>query len=285
MSDDGVKNAIEDAKSTVELIGAIAKVAGDHPDVKAAGTNLAKSAKTITQFINVGLLPLAAINYGYGKAKEYFEHRFASDVAKAAETIPPDNLCEPEAVVIGPALQGLAFTHGYDSLKNMYLKLIATAMDDRHAQNAHPAFAEIIRQLNSLEAQVLNSILKINTHPIVQVRFNTYREEHAAMKFAFPENYQTVETHVMGLRRDDVPWVSRELPALVDNWIRLGLVEVSYETSIAQENVYEWVKTRPEYRYWVPQDAPPRKTLAIASGRLDVTAFGRQFAAAIGVRT
>ncbi|WP_261543893.1 DUF4393 domain-containing protein [Burkholderia multivorans] len=285
MSDDGVKNAIENAKSTVELVGAIVKVAGDHPDVKAVGSNLAKSAKTITQFINVGLLPLAAINYGYGKAKEYFEHRFASDVAEAAEAIPPDNLCEPEAVVIGPALQGLAFTHGYDSLRNMYLKLIATAMDDRHAKNAHPAFAEIIRQLSAPEAQILNFILKVNTHPIVQVRFNTYRDEHAALTFSFPESYQTVETHVLGIHRDGVPWASRELPALVDNWIRLGLVTVSYETAIAGENIYEWAKSRPEYRYWVPQNAPPQRTLEIASGRLDVTAFGRQFGAAIGVRT
>ncbi|WP_148095357.1 hypothetical protein, partial [Burkholderia stagnalis] len=47
MSDDGVKNAIEDAKSTVELVGAIVKVAGDHPDVKAAGSNLASLSECL----------------------------------------------------------------------------------------------------------------------------------------------------------------------------------------------------------------------------------------------
>ena len=69
---------------------------------------------------------------------------------------------------------------------------------------------------------------------------------------------------------------------MVDNWIRLGLVKVSYNTQYSAENSYKWVKDRPEYLYWVPQDAPPEQKLEVTNGQLKVTAFGRQFAVAIG---
>ncbi|CAE6784101.1 hypothetical protein R69746_04426 [Paraburkholderia aspalathi] len=285
MSDDDSANPMETAKGAVELVGAVIKIAGDHPDVKAAGGNLAKSAKTLTEFINVGLLPIAAINYGYDKARSYFEKRFSADVETAAGNIPPENLQEPASSVIGPVLQGLAFTHEDDNLKDMYLRLIATAMDSRHAKKAHPAFAEIIRQLSGFEAGLLKTTLANLALPIVEIRMGTYDEKMQFSKFSFPSSYRTLQTHVLPLgNADGTPFVSQELPAMVDNWVRLGLVSVSYDTSFTVENSYDWVKTRPEFLYWVPQDAPPLAKLDMAKGQLKSTAFGLQFATVIGAR-
>jgi hypothetical protein len=92
MPEDDSENSIEVAKSAVELIGAVIKVAGDHPDVKSAGSNLAKSAKTLTEFINVGLLPIAAVNFGYEKARLYFQQRFPADV-EAVAGVSRQNIC------------------------------------------------------------------------------------------------------------------------------------------------------------------------------------------------
>lgn len=283
MPDDSSENPIETAKGAVELIGAVMKIAGDQPDVKAAGSNLAKSAKTLTEFINVGLLPIAAINFGYEKARSYFEKRFSADVEAAAGSIPPENLQKPASSVIGPALQGLAFTHEEDNLKDMYLRLIATAMDSRHAMNAHPAFAEIIRQLSGFEAGILKNTLSRLWLPIVEIRVGTYEEGMSFGKFSFPTSYRVLQTHVLPLRNSDgTEFVSRELPAMVDNWIRLGLVRVTYDTSFTAEDSYDWVGMRPEYLYWLPQDAPPQQKVDVAKGQLKLTAFGQQFAMAIG---
>lgn len=285
MSDDDSENPIEAAKGAVELIGAVIKVAGDHPDVKAAGGNLAKSAKTLTEFINVGLLPIAAINYGYGKARSYFEKAFSADVEAAAGSIPPENLQEPASSIIGPVLQGLAFTHEEDNLKDMYLRLIATAMDNRRTMKAHPAFAEIIKQLSGYEAGILKATLLPLALPIVEIRSGTYDEGMQFGKFSFAKSYRILQTHVLPLgSKDGTAFVSRELPAMVDNWVRLGLVNVSYDTAFTDENSYNWVKTRPEYLYWVPQDNPPQGKLDVAKGQLRSTAFGQQFAMAIGAR-
>ena len=280
---DEEKTPIESAKEAVEVIGAVIKMAGDHPVIKTAGGNLAKSAKTLTEFINVGLLPIAAINYGYEKARRYFETKFPSDIEMAAANIPPEALQQPAPSVIGPVLQGLAFTHEEDSLKEMYLRLIATSMDNRRATSAHPAFAEIIRQLNGTEARLLERTLVKFEFPIVEIRLAKYDKEERFTKFSYPSSYWVLRTHVAPISNSDgTPFVSQEFPAMVDNWIRLGLVKVSYNTQYSAENSYKWVKDRPEYLYWVPQDAPPEQKLEVTNGQLKVTAFGRQFAVAIG---
>lgn len=283
MPDDDSANPLETAKGAIELVGAVIKVAGDHPDVKAAGSNLAKTAKTLTEFINVGLLSVAAVNFGYQKARTYFETKFSKDVEAVAGEIPPENLREPASAVMGPVLQGLAFTHEEGSLKEMYLRLIATAMDSRKAMQAHPAFAEIIKQLGGSEATLLKATLAYEALPIAEIRAMTYdAEKILPREFQFPDTYRVLQTHVAPLSHNGAVSVDHEFPAMVDNWIRLGLVSVNYDTGLSGEETYKWVESRPEYLYWIPQDTPPGAKLEFAKGQLRRTAFGKKFAIAIG---
>lgn len=280
MANDPINEGLANAKSTVDLIGAVMKVAGDQPDVKASGENLAKAAKTVTTFINVALLPLAAVNYGYKKAAEYFEQRFPLDMQTAAAHIPPENLKEPAPSLVGQALQGLSFTHDNSDLRGMYLRLIATAMDNRVAESAHPAFAEVIKQLSPNEASLLLSTLKLRNVPIVEIRIEEHESDRG--KFNFPKSYRTMRSHVISVSNAGVPVISDQTAVYVDNWIRLGLIEVSYSLAFADEGMYKWTFHRPEYLFWTPQDHPPSHKVQIANGQLIVTAFGRDFGLAVG---
>jgi hypothetical protein len=68
-------------------------------------------------------------------------------------------------------MQGLAFSHDEQALRDMYLNLLATAMNRRDAESAHPAYVEIIKQLTAEEAQTLCSALSPPLDKeIVQVR-------------------------------------------------------------------------------------------------------------------
>ena len=140
--------AVEGAAS---VAGEVLRVAKNNPDARAAGQNLARSFKTVTETINVALLPLAMINYGMKRARHYFENKFPEEMGELLATIPDGELVEPKASVAGPALQGLAYSHDEDELKALYLGLLATAMDGRVQDEAHPAYAEIIRQLSANE--------------------------------------------------------------------------------------------------------------------------------------
>ncbi len=144
----------------VQLIGEVMKAAGNDGNVKAAGTELGKSALTVTKALNNCLLPIAAVNFGFEKAKIYFERLFPQELAEKTASIPEDQLVEPKAYIAAPVLQGLAFSHGESSLKEMYLSLLSRAMDKRHESSAHPAFVEIIRQLSPAETSTLSSVLR-----------------------------------------------------------------------------------------------------------------------------
>jgi|TARA_B110000971_G_scaffold115823_1_gene118708 hypothetical protein len=76
----------------------------------------------------------------------------------------------PKASIAGPTLQGLAFTHKEINLKEVFLNLLATSMDNRKANVAHPAFVEIVKQLNSEEAGLVRGILQSQVPmPIVEI--------------------------------------------------------------------------------------------------------------------
>lgn len=269
-------DSIKTARDGVALVGEILKAAGDSPNVKEAGQNLGQTALTITKTINNTLLPLAAVNFAFDKARAYFSEKFQEDVSAKTSTIPPEQIVEPKASIAGPALQGLAFTHEEPNLKEMYLSLLATAIDGRVAADAHPAFVEVIRQLSSEDAQLIRGALQSPVAiAIVEVRLTTVGQQ----------GYQTLARHVLNLSNSTTkgPVENSQLPAMVDNWIRLGLVNVDYVTKLMDAAAYEWVDQRPEVVRLRQTHENEMQKLSIAHGILERTAFGVQFARAVSL--
>lgn len=269
-------DSIKTARDGIALVGEILKAAGDNPNVKESGKNLGQTALTITKTINNALLPLAAVNFAFDKAREYFSQKFEQDLTAKTAAIPLDHIIEPKASIAGPALQGLAFTHEEPNLKEMYLNLLATAMDGRVAADAHPAFVEIIRQLSSSDASLIKGALK-SSIPIAIVEVRLVQPAQ--------QGYQTVARHLMNLT-NSVTKTAMEDPQLVvmiDNWIRLGLVNVDYSTHLTDAVAYAWVDQRPEVMRFRQTYPAENQTLEFANGILERTAFGAQFARAIGL--
>lgn len=271
-----IDDSIKTVTSGVALVGEIIKAAGDNPNVKEAGQNLGLTALTITKTINNALLPLAAVNFAFDKARVYFAEKFQQDIAQKASAIPLEQIVEPKASIAGPALQGLAFTHEEANLKDMYLSLLATAMDGRIASEAHPAFVEIIKQLDSEEANLIRGFLQSpRTIAIVEVGVTTVGKK----------GWATLATHLLNLTNLVTlsPVENPKVPAMVDNWVRLGLVDVDYAKHLQAEDSYVWVENRPEVaRYRQAHESETRK-LSFANGVIVRTALGAQFAKAVGL--
>lgn len=222
------------------------------------------------------MLPLAAINFAFDKARRYFFERFEVDLQEKTKSIPFDQIVDPKASIAGPALQGLAFTHEEPNLKDMYLNLIATAMDGRTASNAHPAFVEVIKQLEGEEAQLLRSVLQaVGALPIVQIRESTVGNP----------GWREIGTHLMNLcDMETLGSIENEnQPAMVDNWVRLGLVEVNYGKFLTGEQMYTWVENRPEYKRLKTERESDMIKVSYERGCVGRTAFGLKFAAAVGL--
>jgi hypothetical protein len=185
-------------------------------------------------------------------------------------------LVEPKASIAGPALQGLAFTHEEPNLKEMYLSLLATAMDGRVADDAHPAFVEIIKQLNSEEARLLRELLRTQgALPIVEVRVTKIGEN----------GWQVLEGNLMNLlnQTTKAPVENKRQAAMVDNWVRLGLAEVDYAKLLTGDGLYAWVDQRPEYLRHKAQHENETTKVSFERGVIGRTALGIQFGRAVGL--
>jgi len=265
---------MKNARDGIALIGEVIKAAGDNPQVREAGLELGKTALTVTKTINNVFLPLAALNFAFDKARKYFSEQFKDDMAQKAATIPAEEIIEPKASIAGPAIQGLAFCHEERDLKEMYLNLLASAMDGRVSEMAHPAFVEIIKQLNSKEALLLKYILDAdNGIPIVEVR----------VKSSNGITYNILYRHLIDLRHAETSQAeeNESTPAMVDNWIRLGLISVDYQMFMSDE-VYSWVENRPEFSRYREQETNGN-IVYFQKGVMIRTAWGRQFAKVVGL--
>lgn len=270
------EDPINVAKNSISLVAEVLKTAGDNPQVKAAAGNLGQTAVTLTKTINNVLVPLAAINFAFDKAREYFSGRFQSDIAEKAQAIPAEHVVEPKASIAGPTLQGLAFTHEEPNLKEMYLNLLATSMDSRSASLAHPAFVEIIKQLDSEDARLVREALKTpSAIPIVQIRRTSLDDS----------SYSLLVQHLMNLKDSTTGELieDSQLPAMVDNWIRLGLVEVAYDRHLTDETRYHWVEQRPEFLRLTQTSRSDKEKVEYQKGVMQRTELGKRFAQAIGL--
>lgn len=271
-----MEEPIKTARESIGIVSDLIKVAGDNPHAREAGTNLAQAALTIAKTINNALLPLAAINFAFDKARRYFSEHFQKDITEKTKSIPLEHLTEPKASLAGPALQGLAFTHEEPNLKDMYLSLLATAMDNRNLSIAHPAFVEIIKQLEGEEARLLQTILQTpNSLPIVQIHKTTSGQE----------GWSVLAMHLMDLRNKTMKEASEnpDLPAMVDNWVRLGLVDVTYDHFLMDKNAYGWAEIRPEYLRLKAEHETENDKLSFLRGCISRNSFGQKFAAATGL--
>lgn len=274
MGDDNITDNVATGVSTYSKI---LEMAGNDPNVKKAGSELAKSAVIIAETVNTSLLPLAAVNFGFKKAKEYFATKFEKDISEKGKDIPPERLIEPKHSLAGPILQSLAFSHEEESLKDMYLNLLKSSMDSKTENDAHPAFIEIIKQLTSEEANILSSLLCEDApYPIIDIRRNVVGKNE----------WTNLLRHILDFTdKNLIPIENPRMSAMVENWIRLGLVEVGYNAHIVGDNVYDWADDRPEVIYCKSQyETDDKHEIGIKKGFLKRTSLGAQFSNVAGLK-
>lgn len=212
---------------------------------------------------------------------DYFDgDEFAEDMARKTAHLGEDDIVAPKANVAGQAMQGLGFSLDEPDLKEMYLNLLATASSKGRHDRAHPAFAEIIRQLTSEEASALAPILAPGSRPMCRIhRTNTGQEGNIVVINHY------LDVTGLGIAPVEPP----RLAAWVDNWVRLGLVEAAYDRFLTAENIYDWIDADSLYKNLKAQadaaaatnPSTPGHTWGYDRGFLSPTAFGLQFRDAV----
>lgn len=252
--------------AAIALVG----MGSENANLRRTGDNIAYVGEVLTGLVKTALMPLAVVN---ARAQQYFDSKFPADLAEKMKDVPPGNITSPKPSVAGPVMQGLGYSHEEDSLRDLYVSLLATSMDSRVAAKAHPGFAEIIGAVAASEVTFLETVLRATTMAAAELRIS--REGQTGWNAAY--------TNLVGLSNSvGHPLVDEMLPAYIDNWERLGLVRVDYASFLTAETAYDWVETRPEYREHA-QGLRQGESIAFEKGRIQRTAFGFAFAKAVGI--
>ncbi|MEE7534557.1 DUF4393 domain-containing protein [Klebsiella huaxiensis] len=224
MNDDEM---IKDTKEVVSALGELVKLAGDNENAKKAADNIGKIAATVTGTVNNILLPLAAVNFAVDKARNYFNKDFKKEVLEATAEIPKEHIQEPKASIVGPAMQGLAYSLDEAELKAMYLKLISSAMDERNNGVMHPAYTDILKQMSSIDA-VFMRYFEEKTQSFIRVIHLYFT--HGGKTGKILSNY--------GGHIDEIGFKSMaEYKISLSNLLRLGLIAESEATAGSYDDI------------------------------------------------
>lgn len=120
------------------------------PATKEVGNVLGRSAKAL-------LFPIR----GFLWCWEKIEQVVTEGVEKRFEKIPEDKRKTPEPEIAVPLMQALTYTAQNETLREMYLNLLANSMNTDKAKDVHPSFVELIKQMNSLDAKVFDKLSSI----------------------------------------------------------------------------------------------------------------------------
>lgn len=272
-----VSNSLQNLSTTATVVKDLIQVAGNNEHTAEAGRQLGKAALTVSETVNTLLLPFAAVNYGVKKAKAYFTEKFENEITEKLSQVPPENVIEPKASLAAPTIQALAYSHEEIDLKDMYLNLLSTAMDDRHFENAHPAFVEIIKQMTSEEARIAKLLLPLKSALTIAM---------IKLEFKPNGNYRILLNHLLnGTSSEDQPVESPQQPAILENFIRLGLITIDYTSELHGEQTYNWVNNRPEVLRFKSEHHGDDREVCYQKGVLKVTEFGKKFAEAVGLKS
>lgn len=149
MGDDSkVKDAADIVKGIVEHVPVYQDLV--QPAAKEVGTALQTVAKTV----HIALAPVSALVWGYDQIKDWVH----KTVAEKLKDVPPEEIVPPRVAVAGPTIEALRFAAEEPTMRELYANLLATSMTAKKQAKAHPAYVDIIRQLEVIDVHLLNFI-------------------------------------------------------------------------------------------------------------------------------
>lgn len=250
---------------TINAVTGLVKAVPVYQDaVQPVAKELGKSFHTVGRAINVALLPLKGMVWGF----EEIEKFFASKLAENLKDVLPEDIVPPRANVAGPAVEALRYVGHQEALRDMYANLLATAMDKNTADAAHPAFVEIIKQLTPDEARLMTLFIQQRPFPIITVRAESINKIGGI----------TIAHHLSLFGEQAEVTVKDLVPAYLGNLDRLGLISIRDGESYTAIDLYSELEESEHVQHYVTVAAKEvDKVPRLVKGFVRITDFGAQF--------
>jgi hypothetical protein len=198
--------------------------------------------KAVGGLVRTALLPVNAIVWTGDKVKDWV----LSEVEKRLSGVDPEKIISPNPAIAGPAIEAIKFLSQEEELRSMFANLIASSMNADVADQIHPGFVEIIKNISSTDAKVLKQFWKKNYLYCGVIVYSKILPEKKTFSI-MPLGRFYPQLIKMPLSRD-------EAENSITNLIRLGLVETSQDSLLAQtESTLKLFSENEAYRLLLSQ--------------------------------
>jgi hypothetical protein len=217
------------------------------PIAKEAGDRLA-------DVINLVFTPI----YMVRKYKDIKINHFFEKIEKNLNKIPEQDIIKPSLNVVGPALEYFAkFGYEDDFLHNYFSNLISNAMDKNSIKYVHPAFNEIIKQLNQNDALLIDYIFgESGTHMGSSRYFIFDIYEYATQKKLIEKHFRPSKVRIKGMSTESFKFT-------IDNLLRLNLIQFIDSGQIGGKDIDDYEKIIRDFKEIEPfyRGLPPNKEM------------------------
>jgi len=215
-------------------------------------------------FNHVVLYPVKKANINFRYKLEEFEKDLQSKVSRT----PEDKVVDPPLTIAGPTLESLKYTFDVKELREMYLELLASAMNSDTTDDCHPFFVESIKAMNSNDAIVLREVSKLRQIAVARVAIGF---EQSVFSEGMPSVYAPdIDSNL------DPFVISKSLHHLC----QLGILTLRMGDTIKGYN-YESIKTCSyvQNRLNLFKSINPNKDITVTStgGVIQINDFGKSF--------
>jgi hypothetical protein len=264
MADEDKDSSINNVNSTIDAITGLVKAVPVYQDaIQPSTKQIGQSLETVTKTVNIALAPIKALVWGYEKIEVFINTR----VSEKLKNVPEENIVSPPPEVAGPAVEALRYSGYNENLRELYANLLATAMDKDSIQNAHPSFVEILKNISSDEATLLQAFLPKSQYPVIDI----------VAKSKDTKGYSIVYANYSHLHKTTTlsDWLLT--PTYLNNLCRLGILEIPALTTATAPNSYEPLETDDELKDLKAHIESFNRTAEYKRKLVRLTSFGKLF--------
>lgn len=218
-------------------------------------------------FGDLWFLIFGGISHAADKRRAKYAHNLAiyeQELSASIFKIPKDKLIEPSLQITAQALENSKYCIEEKELREMFTSLISNSMNSDFSKDLHPSFAEIIRQMSVLDAQILKKFKSASFTgiPICDYHASTPSKTGfiVLLKNAFLE----------------LPEIALDLCSTsISSLERLGLIQIPEDQYLNPPDIYEIFKQHPQYHIF--QNNNKNQEISIQKRVAVLTPLGQSF--------
>lgn len=185
--------------------------------------------------------------------------------------IPVPNRTEPSSYIALQTIKNLNYALDEEYLKELFINILISDMDNRKKSRVKPAYIEMVKQLSKEDVEFLKSLKEKNildSAPVLQLRFTNQTG-----------GFVNISDKILIVPKEDNLVLSIP-PIVLHNLLRLNIISIPFGLSISKyEGLYidtfEKIKKNPDTEMLLALK-PPDMKLDFEKEKLEITPLGKE---------